>query len=140
MAFDVRDTDGEEMQPSADINVTPFIDVMLVLLIIFMVTAPMMTQGMKVELPKASSAATVDNKKAVTITIAANGEMQVGDTMVRIDQLVDAVRAQSTDPEHVIRIRGDTGAEYGTVVAVIDRLTKGGMTRLQFLTVAASSR
>jgi biopolymer transport protein ExbD len=134
MAFDVRDSDGEELQPSADINVTPFIDVMLVLLIIFMVTAPMMTQGMKVELPKATSAAAVDSKKAVTITMAADGSIQVGDTMVRMDQLVDVVRAEASDPEQPIRIRGDVRANYGVVVDVIDQLTRSGLTKLQFLT------
>ncbi len=134
MAFDARESESDELLPSAEINVTPFIDVMLVLLIIFMVTAPLLTQGMKVELPKASSAVQVDNRKAVTVTIAADGTLQVGDTVVQADQLIEGVRAQVTDAEQPIRIRGDAGAPYGAVVEVIDKLTRAGLTKLQFLT------
>lgn len=140
MSFDMRDTDGDDLQPSAEINVTPFIDVMLVLLIIFMVTAPLLTQGMKVDLPKAGSGIALDAQKSVTITIAADGIVQVGNDVVPVSEIVPSVRAALGDSGEPIRIKGDAGARYGTVIEIIDLLSRNGMTKLQFLTVAQSSR
>jgi biopolymer transport protein TolR len=134
MAFDLRDRSDEDLQPSAEINVTPFIDVMLVLLIIFMVTAPLLTQGVKVELPKVAAAPPVDNKNAVTITVSADGQLQVGDNVVALTDIVAAVRRELVDETQPVRIRGDAAAPYGSVLQVIDRLTRDGLTRLTFLT------
>ena len=135
MAFDVRGSDSDELVPSAEINVTPFIDVMLVLLIIFMVTAPMLTQGMKVDLPKAAAAKSLDSKKAVTITIAADGALQVGDVAVSADGLVVAARAALADDQQPIRIRADKDTRYEDLMRVVDRLTGDGLTRVTFVTV-----
>lgn len=122
--------DDDEFAPLADINVTPFIDVMLVLLVIFMVTAPMLATGMKVELPKAAIAKPLENQKPVAITIAADGVIQVGDRTVARDVLVPTVRAEIGDTGRVIQLRADQGTPYGSVVGVLDLLIAGGMNKV----------
>ena len=136
MAFDPRETEGDELVPSAEINVTPFIDVMLVLLIIFMVTAPMLTQGMKVDLPKAGASASLDSKKAVTITIAADGTLQVGDQIVALESLIATTRAALPDGQQPIRIRADKATRYDDLMQVVDRLMGDGLTRMTFITIS----
>lgn len=138
MAFHGQGSDPNEMLPNADINVTPFIDVMLVLLIIFMVTAPLLSQGMKVELPKAASALPLDNKTVVTITIATDGRLQVADAFVADAELIGAVRAKLETPQSPIRIRADKATRYEDFVKVIDKLTGEGLTRLVFVLDPAS--
>ena len=129
MAFAARPEhdNADELAPHAEINVTPFIDVMLVLLIIFMVTAPMMATGMKVELPKAAAVKPIEQSKPVVVTIAADGMLQVGDRTVSKDDLVAAVRAALVSEDHLIQIRGDNGTMYGNVVAVMDTLSAAGL-------------
>ena len=119
--------DTDELAPFAEINVTPFIDVMLVLLIIFMITAPMMATGMKVELPKASTAKAIEQQKPLIVTIAADGSLQVGDRAVSKIELVSAVKADLSGEDRIIQIRGDSGTIYGNVVAVMDLLSADGL-------------
>jgi len=122
--------DGEEFAPLADINVTPFIDVMLVLLIIFMVTAPMLATGMKVELPKAAVAKPLDNPKPVVITLGPDGQIQIGDRPVAKEALVAAALAELAGADGVIQLRADQAIAYGNVVGVLDTLIAGGLNKV----------
>ena len=138
MSFNTSSSEDEgssgEFAPMADINVTPFIDVMLVLLIIFMVTAPMLATGMKVDLPKARTAKPLETQKPVIVTIATDGGMQVGDKSVSSETLVGSVRAELSGGDRVIQIRGDNNAKYGAVALVLDLLAADGLTKVALVT------
>jgi biopolymer transport protein TolR len=129
MAFDVRPQDSEsvELDAQPDINVTPFIDVMLVLLIIFMVTAPMMTAGLKVDLPKASSTVPTEGPRPIVVAITASGGVHVGDQPVEKDNLVPMLKQLVGTQDRPIQIRGDKAAPYGSIIAVLDLLSSGGL-------------
>ena len=120
---------SDEAAHLAEINVTPFIDVMLVLLIIFMVTAPMMVSGMKVDLPKAATTAPIEPVKPVVVTIGPKGELQVGDKTIEIAGLLEAIKADLAGQDRPIQVRGDTATPYGNVVAVLDALAGSGLPR-----------
>lgn len=119
----------------ADINVTPLVDVMLVLLIIFMVTAPMMTQGVDVDLPETTSKPLRQTEKPVTITINAAGEIYLdsikGDRVLLRQQL--AALAQ-TDKERQIFLNADKQVPYGLVVQVMADIKESGFDKLGMLT------
>jgi biopolymer transport protein TolR len=117
-------------QPLADINVTPLVDVMLVLLIIFMVTAPMLATGIKVNLPSAKTAQPLDNKQPVVVAVAKNGALAVGKDPVSRDELAAAVKAKLTDSNGIVQLRGDREASYGDVVSVMDELAANGISRI----------
>ncbi len=123
-------------QPLAEINVTPMVDVMLVLLIVFMVTAPMLAAGMKVNLPEAAkSAGPMPQRDPVTITISKDGVIFVNADPMPKERLIEAVRArQGGQTEAPIRLRGDRDANYGDVVAVLDLLASQGLTKIAILT------
>ena len=115
----------------AEINVVPYIDVMLVLLIIFMVTAPRLASGMKIDLPNAQAARPLAADEPVVVTIGKDGRLQVGAEEVAADDLVAAVRARiGDDSNRVVRIRGDRDAAYGAIVSVLDLLASNGLTHL----------
>jgi biopolymer transport protein ExbD len=117
-------------QPLADINVTPLVDVMLVLLIIFMVTAPMLAAGIKVNLPSAKTAQPLENKEPVVVVITKDGVVSVGKDSVSRDQLAATVKAKLGDSNGVVQLRGDREAAYGDVVSVMDDLAANGVTRI----------
>ncbi len=122
-------------RPLADINVTPLVDVMLVLLIIFMITAPMLTTGMKVNLPQASASKPLDPQHPILVSVARDGRLAVDDEEVNADGLVDSVRKKlDGDPQRVVQVRGDRDANYGVVVGVMDRLAGGGIGHLAIVT------
>ena len=122
--------------PLADINVTPLVDVTLVLLIIFMVTAPMLATGVKVNLPQASLAAQpLPQQEPITITMARDGTIYVNAERVAREQLVGVVRAllkERTDSP--IRLRGDRDASYGDIIGVLDLLAGEGLTKIAIMT------
>jgi biopolymer transport protein ExbD len=125
-----RSTNGLH-RPLADINVTPLVDVMLVLLIIFMVTAPMLAAGMKVDLPQAKQAQPLDPKEPVVVTLGKDNNLMLGNEPIVRDILIEAIRAKlSDDKTQPIHLRGDKGALYGDVVAVMDLLASHGLTRI----------
>jgi TolR protein len=122
---------GGLYRPLADINVTPLVDVMLVLLIIFMVTAPMLATGMKVNLPQAKQAQPLDPKDPVIITVAKDGKLSLGNDEIEKDRLIDAVRAKlDGDLTRTIHLRGDKEVAYGDVVAIMDLLATNGLTHI----------
>ncbi|HXY59019.1 MAG TPA: biopolymer transporter ExbD [Methylocystis sp.] len=127
-------------QPLAEINVTPLVDVMLVLLIIFMVTAPMMAAGMKVELPQARTAKLLNPKEPVVITIAKGGKLMLGADEVARERLVEVVRAKlDGDLAHVIHLRGDRDASIGDMVGLMDELSANGLTHIAILSKRESA-
>ncbi len=117
-------------QPLAEINVTPLVDVMLVLLIIFMVTAPMLATGIKVNLPSASTAAPLEAKDPVIVSVAKDGAVAVGRDMIAREALVQAVKDKLAASNGVVQLRGDREAPYGDVVSVMDELAANGITRI----------
>ncbi len=130
---------GAGHAPISEINVTPMVDVMLVLLIIFMITAPMLTTGLKVNLPQSKAAQVLNPKEPVVITITKNHVISLGDQPIAQDDLVSAVEAKlQGDTTQTIHIRGDRQAAYGDIVAVIDLLASNGMTHVGLLSDARS--
>jgi biopolymer transport protein TolR len=119
----------------SDINVTPFVDVMLVLLIIFMVTAPMMVQGVDVALPEVSATPMVTEKENLTVTIDREANIYINDFQVRMDFLKDKLEkilAGKTDRE--VFFRADKDVPYGVVVGVMAEIKSAGVEKLGMVT------
>ena len=130
MALNPRKIGEGLYQPLADINVTPLVDVMLVLLIIFMVTAPMLAAGVKVNLPSARTAQPLESKDPVVVVVARDGAVSVGKDQVSRDRLAAAVKARLGESNGVVQLRGDREAAYGDVVSVMDELAANGVARI----------
>ena len=125
----------------SEINVVPYIDVMLVLLVIFMVTTPLLTQGVAVELPQASSQPVPDrNKEPLIVTVDVNGDYYVSigddqDKPINHDQLVQRIAAvMQYKPGTPVLVRGDTKVEYGKVVIAMSLIQKAGAPSVGLLT------
>ncbi|GGY85216.1 protein TolR [Marinobacter zhanjiangensis] len=131
-------------KPMAEINVVPYIDVMLVLLVIFMVTAPMLTQGVKVELPETTSDPIQAEKdtESVVVSVDANGAyyLQVGDEgsdpmpLGQVQEMVGKIMAERTNRE--VLVRGDDNVQYGKVVRLMSVLQQAGATNVGLITEA----
>ena len=128
-------------QPLADINVTPLVDVMLVMLIIFMVTAPLLAKGVKVNLPQASAAQPLNQKDPIVVSVGKDGKVSLGGDNVTMETLIDGIRAMmGGDTSRVVHVRGDTEAVYGEVVGVMDKLATNGITHIAIMTNSRSSK
>ncbi|MCZ8315384.1 protein TolR [Phreatobacter sp.] len=124
-----------------EINITPFVDVMLVLLIIFMVAAPLMTVSVPIDLPQASARAIQQDKPPITVSVRQNGEIYVGDTKVEAAALVERVRATATNgAEERIFVRGDAAANYQAIMDVLSQLKGGGFTKVALVATERASR
>jgi biopolymer transport protein ExbD len=130
MAMSPRKIGEGLYQPLAEINVTPLVDVMLVLLIIFMVTAPMLAAGMKVNLPSARTAQPLEAKDPVVVAVGKDGSLFVGKDPVTREALAAAVKARFGQSNGVVQLKGDRDAAYGDVVAVMDELAANGLNRI----------
>lgn len=118
-------------RPMAEINVTPFVDVMLVLLIVFMVAAPLLTAGIQVDLPKAAARPLPQDSKPLEISIDHEGAIFLADTAIGIDELVPRLTAiVGTNRDTRIYVRGDTKLDYGQVMQVIGVINRAGFTRV----------
>ena len=125
----------------SEINVTPMVDVMLVLLIIFMVAAPLMTVGVPIDLPKTQAKQLNTEQKPVTVSVSPEGVIFVGDTQVELTGVVDAVKAASTNGvEDRVYVRGDGAASYGAVMQVMGALSGAGFTKIGLLTDQAEKQ
>ena len=117
--------------PIADMNMTPFIDVMLVLLIIFMVAAPMMTVGVPVDLPESRAKAMEGQTQPVTVSVDAQGRVFVQDAELKLDELVPKLKAIAKNGvEERILVRGDRTTDYGTILRVMGRLNDAGFKKI----------
>jgi biopolymer transport protein TolR len=118
----------------AEINVTPLVDVMLVLLIIFMVTAPLMTSGVNVDLPKTDAAPLNSDATPLTVTINAQGDIFLGDDKIDLPNLVSRLQASSDNkPDRRIFVRGDKDLSYGRIMQVMATITQGGFSKVALL-------
>ena len=119
----------------SEINVTPFVDVMLVLLIVFMVTAPLLTVGVPVDLPKTRAPALGQDKEPLSVTIAKNGKIYLQKEVVTEDQLVPKLQAISQNGyDQRIFVRGDRTVDYGRVMVVMGLLASAGFTHIGLVT------
>ena len=117
--------------PMAEINVTPFVDVMLVLLIIFMVAAPMLTVGVPVELPEANAPTIPDDRTPVEVTVQKDGTVFVQEKQVTMDNLVPLLLAVTeSNPEARVYVRGDSGLQYGVMMQVMGAITSAGFKKV----------
>ena len=120
-----------------EINMVPFIDVMLVLLIIFMVTAPMLTSGVPIELPDSKGQQLQTNKEPVTISVDKSGKVFIQETEIKLDELGPKLKAIAKNGvEEQVFIRGDKGIDYGTVMRVMGRVKSAGFTKVSLVTEA----
>lgn len=118
-------------RPMADINMTPFIDVMLVLLIVFMVAAPLLTVGVPVDLPKTNAAPLEAQKDPLFVTVRANGEIYVQETQVEMDRIVPLLIAVTeNNPEARIFVRGDAAINYGKMLQVMGTMSAAGFKKV----------
>ena len=131
MAFDSRQNGGS----IAQINVTPLVDVMLVLLVIFMVTAPIIQQGVAVELPKTRAAPLASSEEPLVVGIAKNGTVYLNDNPIALDELRGKlVAVNQAHPDHQVLLRADRTVPYGDVVRVIAAIKEAGISRLGMVT------
>ena len=115
----------------ADVNVTPFVDVMLVLLIIFMVTAPMMTQGLQVDLPQTRAVSVLPKEnESVVLTVKGDGSIFLDKYQVGLEELEGQVRQLVTDQKKQLFLRADQAVPYGTVVKVMGVVKAAGVDKL----------
>jgi len=122
--------------PMSEINVTPFVDVMLVLLIIFMVAAPLLTVGVPIDLPETRAKALEGDTEPITISVNAAGEVFIQDTPITIDEIVPKLEAIAENGyEERIYVRGDQDADYGTMMRLMGRISAAGFKRLGLVTL-----
>ena len=127
-------------RPMSDINMTPLIDVMLVLLVIFMITAPLMTTSLKLDLPKTEGARPSDAPLFIALSIDAQGRMFVGDESVTAEQLLQRARdAARRDPMTEVQLRADSRVPYGRVAELIGLVQEAGLSRVGFVTEGAAA-
>ncbi|THB81030.1 MAG: protein TolR [Desulfobacteraceae bacterium] len=120
----------------SDINVTPFVDVMLVLLIIFMVTAPMMVQGVNVDLPKATAKALKSNEEQLIVSVDIDGKVFINEQPVKVAGLTPKLRAILEHFENKnVYLRADKKVPYGIVVNVISKIKQAGVDSLGMITL-----
>ena len=122
-------------EPMSEINVTPFVDVMLVLLIIFMVTAPLLTVGIPVDLPKVKASALTDQKDPLEITVKIGGDIYLGESKVDVDNLIPRLNAiTELNKEARIYVRGDRVVAYGRIMEIMSLVNSAGYTKVALVT------
>lgn len=134
MAFGSFDSGQGTGRPMAEINMVPLIDVMLVLLIIFIVTAPLLTHAVKLDLPKASSTPNITKRENIQLAIDADGKLFWNGELVTRDQLVTHFRnASQIEPQPEIHLRADRKTQYQFIAEVLADSANAGLTRIGFV-------
>ncbi|MGE5307021.1 MAG: protein TolR [Alphaproteobacteria bacterium] len=136
MALDGSQRDGAAI---SQINVTPLVDVMLVLLVIFMVTAPIIQQGVQVNLPQAKAGAITGSEELLVVTIAKNGKVYLNDNAMSLDELGKKLRAiRKLQADKQVYLRADQDVRYGLVMKTIAEIKQAGIERLGMVTRPSS--
>ena len=126
---------GGKKAPMSEINVTPMVDVMLVLLIIFMVAAPLMTVGVPIDLPQTAAKPMEGQTDPINISVDASGKVFIQDSEITLDELVPKLMAVAKNGvEERIYVRGDKTADYGTVMRVMSRISAAGFKKIGLIT------
>jgi len=128
---------GGRRRPLAEINVTPMVDVMLVLLIIFMVSAPLLTVGVPIDLPQSQAKSLEQDKEPLTISVNAKGQVYLQNSEIQVDELVpklEAVAQARGGTDARVYVRGDKNVEYGAMMRVMGRLSGAGFHRVALVT------
>jgi biopolymer transport protein TolR len=121
--------------PMSEINVTPFVDVMLVLLIIFMVAAPLLTVGVPIELPEAKGQQLQSNKEPLAVSVNKAGKVYIQEAEVALADVAAKLKALAKNGfDEQIFVRGDKGVEYGTMMRVFGRIKASGFTKVSLVT------
>ncbi len=135
MSTGPRGGQRRKFRPMADINVTPMVDVMLVLLVIFMVTAPLLTSGVPVDLPKSQAGQLKGDDQPLSISVDKQGRIFLQDTEVQLDELAPRLKAiTAAKPDTRIFVKGDSGINYGRVMEVMGQLGAAGFPHVALLT------
>jgi biopolymer transport protein TolR len=130
-----RNPRGRRRAMMSEINVTPFVDVMLVLLIVFMVAAPRLTVGVPIDLPESQAKSIEQDKEPLTISVNDKGQVFLQNTEIKVDELVAKLKAiAKSGSEERIYVRGDRKVDYGTVMRVMGRLSAAGYRRVALVT------
>ncbi|MCP4936918.1 MAG: ExbD/TolR family protein [bacterium] len=125
----------QRTQPMTQINVTPFVDVMLVLLIVFMITAPLMTVGVPIELPKTEAGQVEGSKQPLVISLDAKGRIFLQENEIKMDQIVAKLNAIAKSGfKERIYIQGDKKLMFGEISKVMGRISRAGFTRITVIT------
>ena len=128
-------------KPMSEINVTPMVDVMLVLLVVFMVAAPLLTVGVPVELPQTKAPAITEQKEPLVITVNAEGKLFLQNGAVGDDELVPRLQAiTKNNPQADIYVRGDRAISYGRVMEVMGMVSAAGFTKVSLVTEQARDK
>ena len=132
---------GRRQAMMAEINVTPMVDVMLVLLIIFMVAAPMLTVGVPIDLPESRAKAMNQQKDPLTVSVNSKGQIFLQNSEIKLDELVPKLKAVAeAGAEERLFVRGDKAVDYGTVMRVMGRLAEAGYRKVALITEVEQSR
>jgi biopolymer transport protein ExbD len=134
MAFKTQD-DGDDVM--GEINVTPLVDVMLVLLVVFIVTAPLLTNAIHVNLPKTAETAPPEEKDPVYVSVDASGKIFIDKTEIPIDSFENELKnRKAADPEIALNLNADDGVQYGIVAKVMSAIERSGISKLSVLTIS----
>ncbi len=124
-------------QPMSDINMTPLIDVMLVLLVIFMITAPLMSSSLKLDLPKTEAAQPSESPEFIPVSIDSGGQLFLADSEITAAALAQRVAETARlNPQTEVQLRADQAVPYGRVAELIGIVQQGGLTRIGFVAIA----
>jgi biopolymer transport protein TolR len=134
---------GRRRPVMSDINVTPFVDVMLVLLIVFMVSAPLLTVGVPLDLPQSQAKALQQNNEPLTVSVTSDGQIFLQKDQIQIDDLVAKLKAiidaRQGNLDELIYVRGDKKVDYGTMMRVMGRISGAGYHKVALITEVEQS-
>jgi biopolymer transport protein ExbD len=134
MAFKTQD-EGDDVM--GEINVTPLVDVMLVLLVVFIVTAPLLTNAIHVNLPKTAETAPPEEKDPLYVSVSADGKVYIDKTEIALDSFENELKnRKAADPEIALNLNADDGVQYGIVAKVMSAIERAGISKLSVLTIA----
>jgi biopolymer transport protein TolR len=133
--------EDSDYRPLSEINVTPLVDVMLVLLIIFMVAAPLMVQGVPVDLPKSSASKLGTVRKPMVVTLSGDGSLFIRDEQVTRETLIPRLAAlKSTEGDGIVYVRADRKIAYGDVMEILGQVGESGFARVSLLSQPSPGR